>query len=479
MIEPARERVPPAPEALSSKGRGPIRYLVLIDGEHYPSVTESALREITERGAEVLAAVLVGGTEKLGPEGIDAFGDIRVLSGGDARELLAAAIADHRPEAVLDLSDEPVLDYRRRHQLAALALYHGVEYRGADFRFSPPPRPRLCSKPSIAIIGTGKRTGKTAVSALAARVLAGEGRRPVVVAMGRGGPDEPEVLEEDDTVLDPRGLVEIADAGKHAASDYIEDAFLARVPTVGCRRCGGGLAGAVATSNVAQGVEIANRLAGDMLVLEGSGSAIPPVHADATALVLPATVPIEYLVGYMGPYRLLLSDLAVVTMCESPFGSPSRVSALTSQIEQLRRPDRKGDSTPTRVVRTVLRPTPTRSVEGADVFVATTALEEAGDSIRRHLEEEHGCRVVAMSHSLSDRARLETELTQVTGKVDVVLCEIKAAGVDVATRYGLARGLDVVYMDNVPHAVDGDDLTDAIMWSAELAASRFSDTHGR
>ena len=42
-------------------------------------------------------------------------------------------------------------------------------------------------------------------------------------------------------------------ARRHAASDYLEDAVLAGVRTVGCRRVGGGLAGAPAESNVPAG----------------------------------------------------------------------------------------------------------------------------------------------------------------------------------------------------------------------------------
>jgi cyclic 2,3-diphosphoglycerate synthetase len=53
------------------------------------------------------------------------------------------------------------------------------------------------------------------------------------------------------------------------------------------------------------------------------------------------------------------------------------------------------------------------------------------------------------------------------------LCEIKAAGIDVATRRGLAEGLDVVYMDNLPMGVQGDDLESVVLKAAETAASRF------
>ncbi len=106
------------------------------------------------------------------------------------------------------------------------------------------------------------------------------------------------------------------------------------------------------------------------------------------------------------------------------------------------------------------------------MVVATTAPEAAGESIKRHLEEEHRCRVVGISHSLSDRGKLSKELQQ-AGRADVLLCEIKAAGIDVATREALGAGMEVVYMDNVPVAVDGGDLAAMLGKAADLATERY------
>lgn len=423
--------------------------------------------------------MVAGGEEKVSPGDWDQLGDLPVAADEevDPRDLLHDAILRHEPEAILDLSDEPVLDYRRRHEMAAVALYLGVVYEGSDFTFRPPERPRLATSPSLAIIGTGKRTGKTAIAGFAARRLRDEGRNPVVVAMGRGGPEEPDILRGGEVDLTPQDLLALADSGKHAASDYIEDALLGRVTTVGCRRCGGGLAGAVGVSNVAAGVAKANELGGDFLLLEGSGSALPPVHADATGLIVPASVPSEYLQGYMGPFRLLLADFVMVTMCENPFGTPSQISATVSHIRSAWRPT-KGKQEPAdeiQVVRTVFRPHPVRSIEGASVFVATTAPEAAAESLQRHLEEEHGCEVRGISHSLSKRSKLKGELNDARGGADVLLCEIKAAGIDVATRWALDEGLEVVYMDNVPVGVDGDDPSAAIAGAARLASERYRD----
>lgn len=462
-----------------SRPGAPIRLIAIVDGEHYPPVVESALQTVAARGHEVLAAVMVGGTEKLPIGGIRSFGETPVLTGDDRRSVLLEAIRRLRPEAVLDLSDEPVLDYRRRFELASVALWAGVPYLGADFELRPPPRADITTKPAVGIIGTGKRTGKTAVGGFVARTLVEAGHYPVLVAMGRGGPAQPEVLRGDEIELDAEYLLGLADAGKHAASDYVEDALLGRVPTVGCRRCGGGLAGGVDISNVAEGVRLANELPGDCLVLEGSGSAIPPVRADSYALIVPASIDLEYLAGYLGGYRLLLADCVIVTMAEEPFGSPSKISSLTSLIQGTWKPPRADapDSggkreEPIRVVRTIFRPTPTRPVDGSRAFVATTAPESIGGAIKDHLEAAHGCEVVGITHALSDRARLEEELKDMTSKADVLLCEVKAAAIDVATKRALEGGLEVVYMDNVPQGIEGDDVSDAILRTADLAFAR-------
>lgn len=450
-----------------------MRCLVVVDGEHYPPVVEAAIQTLRRRGREIVAVVMAGGREKLPADGVDSMAGLAVR-GGDPADALRRAIRELSPDLVVDLSDEPVLDYRRRHELVSLALLHGVPYEGADFYFSPPPRPKLASKPTIAIIGTGKRSGKTAVAGLAARSLAAAGRSPVVVAMGRGGPARPEVLRGDALELVPTDLLAWADAGKHAASDYIEDALLGRVPTVGCRRCGGGLAGAVAISNVAEGIELANDLPGDVMILEGSGSAIPPAHADVTGLVVPESVPDEYLLGYLGPYRLLLCDFVLVTMGAAPSGSDSRASKVASLIKSVVRSLGGDDSRDDpRIVRTVLRPSPTSSVEGVAVMVATTAPEEAGGSLKEHLEEQHGCRVTTVVHALADRQRLTGELQAGRKGAEVLLCEVKAAAIDVATRWALEAGMEVVYMDNVPHGIDGDDPVATLLWAGDLASSRY------
>ena len=64
-------------------------------------------------------------------------------------------------------------------------------------------------------------------------------------------------------------------------------------------------------------------------------------------------------------------------------------------------------------------------------------------------------------------------LADIAGSADTLLCEIKAAGIDVATRRALEHDLDVVYMDNTPVGVEGEDPAETYRWAAALAAERF------
>ncbi|MGH2682156.1 MAG: cyclic 2,3-diphosphoglycerate synthetase [Actinomycetota bacterium] len=437
------------------------RVLALVDGEHYPPTTRWGLHAARSLGYEVSACLFLGGIEKLGADGRLDLGEFPVLEGGDdVPAALRRALADLRPDAVLDLSDEPVVGYRQRMLLAAVSLAAGVPYIGSDFRLDPPITAPPLDAPTLAVIGTGKRTGKTAIAGEAARVAARAGLDPIVVAMGRGGPPEPQVAEAGSVGLDR--LLELARRGEHAASDYLEDALTTGVTTVGARRVGAGLAGAPFASNVHEAAQVAVRAGAGLVILEGSGSAVPPVPWDAAVLVSSAAIPEEYLAGYLGPYRVLLSDLVVLTLASGSDGG--RVPILTSHIHRLR-PD-------ARVLVTELKPVPLREVRGKRVYFATTAPTNAGASLASHLEEAHGCTVVGVTHRLADRAGLAEDVAGAP-RFDVLLTELKAAAIDVAAERALAREAEVVFVDNRAVTLQGDgQLPDLLLETARTAVAR-------
>jgi cyclic 2,3-diphosphoglycerate synthetase len=395
-----------------------VKAIALIDGEHHVDVVRDALAELP---FEFVGAILVGGTEK--------------LRGGEEYGLpLLSSLDEADAEAVVDLSDEPVLGPRERMLWASRALARGLGYIGSDFRFEPPVYLPFLSVPSLAVIGTGKRIGKTAVTGHLARLLALD-RNVVVVSMGRGGPPVPEVVQVAPTLEE---LLKISRAGGHAASDYLETAALAGVPTIGCRRAGGGLAGQVFTSNVRRGAELAESLGPELVIFDGSGAAIPPVWVNARILVVG---PGQDATEFLDPYRVLVCDLVLLV------GG--------------------GDAKPIRELKDIpvigveLRLRPAEPLAGRRVAVFT-----AGPAPVDHLDAE----VVHVSRNLADRRALREELQDIDA--DAYFVEIKAAAIDVVAEAAAERGIECVFADNEVRPLPGEPDLDVELLSLADAAQK-------
>jgi len=418
-----------------------VNVLALIDGEHYPDVVRVAFVSIPY---DVVGAVFVGGTEKL--RGDEDYGV-------PLYDTLEEAMEATDAEAVVDLSDEPILDPRRRFELASRALAAGLAYIGADFRFDPV-RFEPFELPSLAVIGTGKRVGKTAVAGHVARLLARD-REVVVVAMGRGGPREPVVAEPEPALED---LLELSRSGVHAASDYLEDAAMARVTTVGARRCGGGLAGAPFFTNLQPAARLAASLGPDIVLFEGSGAAFPPIATGARILVAGAGQDPETITGFFVAYRLLLSDLVMLTGCAEPLMYPPELESLKDAIARVR-PDLP-------VVETIFRPNPMGSIEGRRVAFFSTAPDGVHARLREHLAREHGAEVALVSGNLGRRQELRADLASVEARsADVYLVELKAAAIDVVAETAAEHGVELVLCDNEVRPLRGEHDLDALVAS--------------
>jgi cyclic 2,3-diphosphoglycerate synthetase len=375
-----------------------MRAVALVDGEHSPEVVREALAALPY---DWVGAILVGGSEKL--RGVPDYG-VPLLDGFGSAEV------------VVDLSDEPVLGPAERFRWASRALAAGLPYVGADFRFDPPryaawERPPL----SIAVIGTGKRVGKTTVAGHLARLLARE-HEVVVVAMGRGGPHEPELVDSTPSVAD---LVALSRTGRHAASDHLETAALYGVPTIGCRRTGGGLAGQVFVSNVLAGARLAAEREPDVVVFDSSGTAIPPVEVDRRVLVVGPDTDLD--AGF-NLYRRLVSNLVVSVGCALERAFPAQIR---------------------------LRP-----LEPLDGRVAVFT---AGGGDVTGLDAE----VVHVSRNLGDREALADELERIDA--DTYLIEVKGAAIDLVAEHALARGRRVVLAANDVIAPELDEALLALM----------------
>ena len=409
----------------------------MIDGEHYASTVRDALAELPY---EFVGALMAGGTEKL-------RGDSDY--GVPLYEELEEALRELEPELVLDLSDEPVLGPAARFRVASRVLAAGIPYAGADFRFEPPELEAF-PLPSLAVFATGKRVGKTAVSAHIGRLLSRD-RDVIAVAMGRGGPATPEVAESPPSLDE---LLALSRAGSHAASDYLEIAAVAGVVTIGCRRCGGGLAGAVATSNVQAGAELALQREADLVVFDGSGAAIPPVATAKRVLVTSTFDPPALVTGYLNAYRILLADLVVVTMADA--STPHE--ALADAIREVK-PD-------VSVIAVGFRTRPLASIDGKRVAYFTTAAPSAHERLAADLGG-YGAEVLHVSGNLADRPALQRELETVDA--DVYLTEIKAAGIDVVAEVGARRGVEIVLTANdLVHCPGQPELDPALLALAQV-----------
>jgi cyclic 2,3-diphosphoglycerate synthetase len=380
--------------------------IALVDGEHHPTAVREALDRLgRERGLR--GVVFCGGEEKLGASPLDE------LYGRPVETEPEAALRRLAPGvgAVIDLADEPVLPASAKLRLASLALHLGLRYEAPGTLLEPPRyEPVPFDGPKLAVIGTGKRTGKTAVAGHWAGLLRERGADPVIVCMGRGGPADPRLAAAETGLAD---LLAIAEAGDHAASDYLEDAVLAGVRTVGCRRVGGGLAGEPAESNVGDGAALAASLDTDVIVFEGSGACIPPVEVDRTVCLVGAGTPEPF-----AEYRLLRADLVLAA---------------------------DGSEAPPGALPFTLRPEPAEPLPtAARVALFTTGAPAVA-----------GVEPVVASANLARRSALAADLDRAAAeRCDVYLTELKAAAIDTVAVRARAEGARVIFVRSRPEGVD-------------------------
>ena len=422
---------------------------VLIDGEHYPDINRDSINLIRKYfKGNISGIIFLGGTEKLNINNLDKFYGMKVIAIKKLDRDFPNALIEFIPDLVYDLSDEPVVNHEVRLKIASYCFVSRCSYMGPDFYFEYEHKSLKPLKKSISIIGTGKRIGKTAVSAYIAKLLSKK-NKVCIIAMGRGGPKKPQVIKGHDVEITPEFLLDISRKGMHASSDYIEDALFSRVDTVGCRRCGGGFGGRFFMSNINKGLETAEKLNPEILVIEGSGASVPPVETDFRICVVGADQTWESIIGYLGIYRIIISDVVFLTMCEEPTAKREDIEMLIRKINEIK-PSAK-------IVLSVFRPEPLyNNISGKKVFVILTAKSSVENNIRNFLEEKYKCKVVKFSFNLSNRTILKRELNEY-GDFDVLLTELKAASVDMVTEFAYKNKKEINYLNNVPVIIKGEE----------------------
>ena len=455
--------------------KGVNKMLCLVDGEHYLPVTKEAIDTLNKlEHIDISAAVFIGGTEKLRDDSEESYSEklgvpVQFAKDKDIPyDIIVDMIRKYDIDTVMDLSDEPILDYPKRFKIACKVLNEGITYEGPDFKFEPTSQYEIMEKPSITILGTGKRIGKTAVSGFVSRLIDKNGYEPCVIAMGRGGPEEPEIVHGEELEINAKFLLEQSEKGVHAASDHWEDALMSRILTIGCRRCGGGMAGEVFLTNMKQGAKLANKVDSKFAIFEGSGAAIPPIKTDKKIALIGANQPIENLTTYFGPYRVGLGDLVILTMCEEPMADKDKIKKIEEFVADVN-PDAA-------VISTVFRPKPLGNLAGKKVLFATTAPESVKDKLVEYLERNYDCEVIGTTAHLSNRPLLRQDIQKYIDEAEVMLTELKAAAVDVATKDALTHGLEVVYCDNIPVAINENypDLKKSVIKLVDSAIESFN-----
>lgn len=425
------------------------KMLCLVDGEHYLPVTQESIDVLNNlEHIDIVAAVFIGGTEKLRDDSEESYSKVLGVPVQFAKnedipyDIIVEMINRYDVDTVMDLSDEPILDYPKRFKIACKTLAQGVSYQGPDFKFDPVTQYEIMEKPSIKIIGTGKRIGKTAVSGFVSRLIDKNGYEPCVIAMGRVGPQEPEIVHGEQLEITPEFLLEQSEKGVHAASDHWEDALMSRILTIGCRRCGGGMAGEVFLTNMKKGAKLANQVDSKFAIFEGSGAAIPPIKTNKNIVLIGANQPLNNIINYFGPYRIGLGDLIILTMCEEPMCNEEKREYIENFIKEIN-PEAK-------IISTVFRPKPLADISGKKVLFATTAPKSIEHELVSYLETNYNCEIVGTTPHLSNRPLLKKDIEKYMDEADIMLTELKAAAVDVATKDSIKAGLDVVYCDNIP-----------------------------
>ncbi len=159
-----------------------------------------------------------------------------------------------------------------------------------------------------------------------------------------------------------------------------------------------------------------------------------------------ANQPISNLTSYFGPYRIGLGDLIILTMCEEPMADKNKISEIENFVREI-----NPEAT---VIPTVFRPKPLKDISNKKVLFATPAPEEVKDKLTDYLEEKYNCQIIGTTSHLSNRPLLKRDIEKHIDEADVMLTELKAAAVDVATKNAVNAGLDVVYCDNIPVVKD-------------------------
>jgi cyclic 2,3-diphosphoglycerate synthase len=205
----------------------------------------------------------------------------------------------------------------------------------------------------------------------------------------------------------------------------------------------------------------------NVLLIEGSGAAVPPVAAHQRVCLTSAARVKEEALAYLGPYRLLGSQLVLIA--DAHRLTAGELAALKDSLGVWC----EGAT----LVGCRLQPEPSTDVPaGARVAFFSTASPEHGTELRDGLAR-RGIDVRVLSTNLARRAELREDLARAEREgCDVYLTELKAAAIELVAEDAKRRGVDVVMVRNRPVSIPGEPDLDAELLALLDRARELSST---
>jgi hypothetical protein len=212
--------------------------------------------------------------------------DVPFVVEAGAPAAVKRAAAEFSPRAMVDLTES---DLEYRFVWANEALQLGLEVHGADFRLWPPAL-RGGAVPTVTFVGAGPAVGKTA-AIVSFLEEAKAKRKTAAVVLDLGGPSYPEMVDGPGDAPAAGRLLSFHRDGRKVGGDHYLIATATGVPAVGCSFAGTGLTGVPLNSLLGDAFVFAAEAGGELVVVEGSGRAMPPTTGALCFLVNVRTEP--------------------------------------------------------------------------------------------------------------------------------------------------------------------------------------------
>jgi cyclic 2,3-diphosphoglycerate synthetase len=203
---------------------------------------------------------------------------------------------------------------------------------------------------------------------------------------------------------------------------------------------------------VIEGAKLALSLDPDVLLVEGSGAAVPPIEAHGRVCVTSAARAREDALSYLGQFRLIGSQVIVII-------DAHRLER--SELDELKRA-LEAWSRGAVLIGCRLEPEPADQVPpGARVAFFSTAPPEHEAELMAALAG-RGIDVRVMSTNLARRADLRQDLARAEREgCDLYLTELKAAAIELVAEDAERRGIGLVMVRNRPVSIPGEPDLDA------------------